>query len=89
MELMLTHLLSNLEKDPVEKLQPKVNNWDERGVLRRYDQDEFHDAGIFDLDGFDQFDSLLLVDQGFVLYRNPANVFLARAVRQLGNSIFD
>jgi hypothetical protein len=51
---MLQHLLTNVPGGP-SSLNPKSADWREMGILRKFDQTEFFEEGIFQYTGLDEF----------------------------------
>ena len=44
---MLSHVLVNMTGSTISQLNPKDDDWQSKGILREFEQDEFHDRTLF------------------------------------------
>lgn len=59
---MLSHILVNMIGSTISELKPKDPEWQTKGVLRTFEQNEFHDFKLFQNSNFKP--------EGFVFYPN-------------------
>ena len=59
---MLSHLYVNMPGSDLTELKPADHDWEDKGVFRVFDQNEFHDLNIFRESNF--------AENGYVFYPN-------------------
>jgi len=51
--MILKHTLINVPNSNITALNPKTNDWMDKGILREFDQTEFIDKDFFEFSGLD------------------------------------